>query len=287
MGGKLLTRKVTKKGRRQTLRQRGGATPTIYVVYFAYLDVGDKNWNTSRAKDLVTLQLKELKDVGLADAAKEVHVVYNSPKRSNFNNASALRLGKATKNAKSIIPKLFIHKERGNAFEYPALSLVWDIANNIPEAERANSVILYFHSKGMSNGSKEKVKTPENTELTDIVIKPWKDIVERFASDPAVNKAGHSASDTGFMWFNFWWARASYIVGCPRPILTERRHYYEDWVGRRKTSDANNNAEGKETGELKGPADCLSLCKVGPKGRLGVSLHPAFDKCVLETSSKA
>ena len=134
MGGKLFTRKVTKKSRRQTLRRGGGTTPPIYIVYFAYLDVGDKNWNNSRAKNLVTLQLQELKDVGLADAAKEVHVVYNSPKRSNFNNASALRLGKATKNAKNIIPNLFIHKERGNAFEYPALSLVWDIANNIPEA---------------------------------------------------------------------------------------------------------------------------------------------------------
>jgi hypothetical protein len=169
MGGKVLTRKVTKKGRRQTLRQRGGASPSIYVVYFAYLDVGDKNWNTSRAKDLVTLQLKELKDIGLADAAKQVHVVFASPKRSNFNNASAIRLGKATKNAKSIIPKLFIHKERGNAFEYPALSLVWDIANNIPEAERSNSVILYFHSKGMVNGDNSKIKTDANKNMTNIV----------------------------------------------------------------------------------------------------------------------
>lgn len=287
MGGKLLTRKVTKKGRRQTLRQRGGATPPIYIVYFAYLDVGDKNWNTSRAKDLVTLQLQELKDIGLADAAKEIHVVFASPKRSNFNNASSLRLNKAKKNIKAIIPKVTYHKVIGNTFEYGGIDRVWNIANDMPESERQNSLILYFHSKGMSNGPKNAVKTEENTNITNTVIKPWKDIVARFASDSKVNKAGYSASKEGYIWYNFWWARASYIVGCPRPILTDSRYYYEVWLGKRKTSEANNNAEGKEAGEFKDPEDCLSLCKVGPKGRLGVVLHPAFEKCKLETGSEA
>ena len=37
----------------------------------------------------------------------------------------------------------------------------------------------------------------------------------------------------GWIWYNFWYARGSYIKYVERPIKTYRRHYYEDWLGRK------------------------------------------------------
>ena len=272
------------RSKRRTRKQRGGnAMPNIYIVYFAYLDVGSDDWSNSRAKKLVLAQLKELSEIGLSEAAKEIHVVITSPKRSNFNNSSVLKLDKAKRNieteSNAYHDKVRIHVERGNAYEYPGLRCVWEIAREIPEGGRKNSVILYFHAKGMSNGDKGSVKTSENTMLTDTVIKPWREIVARFGSEPGLNKAGHSAAKDGWIWYNFWWVRASYLMDSPRPILTDRRHYYEDWLGRRIKDAANNDVEAKEAGDFSGAADCLSLCKEGAGGKLGVHLHPAFEKC--------
>jgi hypothetical protein len=35
-----------------------------------------------------------------------------------------------------------------------------------------------------------------------------------------------------FVWYNFWYARGSYLNTVEQPIITERRHYYEDWLAR-------------------------------------------------------
>lgn len=290
------TRRIKRAGTRK--KHRGGSSasqPDIYIVYFAYMDVGNQNWDTSRAKNLILAQIKELNDTGLADAAKRIDIVITAPKSSNFNNSSILKLDKATRNIKGlsdiIKKKVVIHGERGNAFEYPGLRKVWDTAKSIYEEDPSKSdksVILYFHSKGMSNGNKNNVKTAENKMLTDMVITPWKKIIERFASEPKLNKAGHSApKDGGWIWYNFWWARASYIYGpttrCPRPILTDRRHYYEDWLGRRvPTEDKTNADDSKELGTQSNASDCLTLCQEGPSGKLGLGLHPAFDKCPVD-----
>ncbi len=34
------------------------------------------------------------------------------------------------------------------------------------------------------------------------------------------------------MWYNFWYARGSYLRTVEQPIVTTRRHYYEDWLAR-------------------------------------------------------
>jgi hypothetical protein len=43
---------------------------------------------------------------------------------------------------------------------------------------------------------------------------------------------GISCGGNGWIWYNFWWARSSHIACLEQPIITERRHYYEDWLGR-------------------------------------------------------
>ena len=66
---------------------------------------------------------------------------------------------------------------------------------------------------------------------------------------------------------NFWWARASYLAGCPRPILTSERYYYESWLGLR------------ENGEAGSVGDTVSACVDGPKTPLGVVVESNMSQC--------
>ena len=34
-----------------------------------------------------------------------------------------------------------------------------------------------------------------------------------------------------WIWFNFWWARGTYLNTCEDPIITCDRYYYESWLG--------------------------------------------------------
>jgi hypothetical protein len=267
MGSKHSTLKSSKK------------TLPIHIVYFTFFDTAGTAFHGSRSQKLILEQMNDLVKCGLNKVAKSIDIVLSTSKANNFNDATEQKIDEAKKVIHSILPNATVHKSPGNRFEYPGIRLVWDIANKIPPEQRHDSLILYFHSKGMNNGNMSRIKTKENDFLTKTVLYPWKNIVSRFKSDPKVEKAGYAASDKGFIWYNFWWARASYLVGCPRPILTDRRHYYEDWLGRRKR-DGNTNPE---PGDFKPPDNCLSLCVDGAKGELGIQMTHVMEKCKAHT----
>lgn len=62
-------------------------------------------------------------------------------------------------------------------------------------------------------------------------MRPWQQIVQRFLADKQCAKAGWCSSDTGVMWFNFWFARATFLADMLRPELVADRYYYETWLG--------------------------------------------------------
>jgi len=265
----------TRRVRRNT--QRGGEEiPPIHIVYFCYIDSTDGVLSDTRSGKLIIEQIKDLVDTGLAEAAKSVHITLAVKRSHNFNDATERRINSASNLIHGILPKAEIHRSPGNRYEYPGIRRVWDLAKKTPAEEVNKTLILYFHSKGMNNGNHSRTRTTENVFLTEKVIKPWKEIVARFQSEPALNKAGYAASEKGFIWYNFWWARASYLQGCPRPILTENRYYYEDWLGRRKQEKNTNEGE---TGIHVAPSDCLSLCVNGPSTPLGSSIQADMKGC--------
>ena len=248
----------------------------IHIVYFAYLDTKGKNWANSHPQKLMIQQLNDLKAFGLVERATTINIVFTYPKQNDTNIVAENRADETVTTIKEILPSAQIHRSGGNRHEYPGIRLVWDIATGTPEADRTNTLILYFHAKGIThNPNSGGERIPINQTLTDTVIKPWKDIIERFKRDPSVNKAGYAASGDGFLWYNFWWARASYIAGCEIPIITERRHYYEDWLAKLKDE----HPTGPEPGKLSGPGDCLSLCAGGPNAPLGIGMGTFMEKC--------
>lgn len=125
-----------------------------------------------------------------------------------------------------IFPNVIIECYSENEFEYRGIKKAWEIGqiNN-----KSNDIILYFHSKGLThfiNYSFNRLD-PYNAILYDV-----NKIKEIFSIFPKIDKIGYSAGGCGWIWYNFWYARGSYISQVESPLKTERRHYYEDWLGR-------------------------------------------------------
>lgn len=185
----------------------------IIIVYFCYLN---KN---SDFKNIIKDQLNELKDTGLTNIP-DVHI-YSvlSGKEEDFEIMK--------KEMIKIFPKINIETTTLNQWEYCGIDLVWRLAK---EHKNLDTYILYFHSKGISYNIKQRC--PVEIKLFQDVIVPWKKVLNIFKNMPEINKIGFTASENGWMWFNFWWARSKYLANCEKPILTNNKYYYEDWLHR-------------------------------------------------------
>lgn len=115
-----------------------------------------------------------------------------------------------------------------NQYEYRGIKKVWHIAEKYPKSE-----ILYFHSKGIVFRNESGIRTLHERILFNNVIKQWKFVLQVLQTNPPINKVGLICSRRGSIWFNFWWARASYILDLREPILTTNRFYYERYLGKR------------------------------------------------------
>eukprot|EP01105_Mastigella_eilhardi_P004455 TRINITY_DN1594_c0_g1_i1.p1 TRINITY_DN1594_c0_g1~~TRINITY_DN1594_c0_g1_i1.p1 ORF type:complete len:311 (+),score=87.45 TRINITY_DN1594_c0_g1_i1:28-933(+) len=245
--------------------RRGGNAATFHVsvVYYTALHPDPARW-----RGLVTLQLQALVDCGVAAAAASVWVELSSPTEdaageSLLREASALAselLGQAS-------TKFTVATHLSNHYEYPGIKRVWDIAASVAERDAARHLVLYHHGKGMFSAVDPQSDRYVNA-LTDEVVRPWRTIVQRFAEDAAVNKAGFMAAEPGWVWFNFWWARASYLqrLAPPEPH-DDNRYLFEQWLG----AQVDNRTQQVH---YSGAGDTLSLCSGNPKHKLGVTCHP-------------
>lgn len=119
------------------------------------------------------------------------------------------------------------------------------------------------------------VRSPENEKLTSIVVRPWRKIVKLFKERPEMTMAGYGIAPPGFVWYNFFWVRASWVRDLVEPVVTGRRHYYEDWLSRHATPppgvERNEEMEKLlEWGYSHGNNFGYSLCG-NKEGELGVS----------------
>lgn len=202
----------------------------IGVVYFANLFAAR---DLEAGIHLVMTQLKDAVALGLLGASDFFHVVIcGSPEMKNV-------VGERLHHLCSGDARFHVLWHHENAHEYFGIQQVWERARLwAQEEDGVNRVILYFHSKGMTRTRRGAPRDWTETQCFNLAVRPWKAIVERFASTPGVDKIGISCSQHGWLWFNFWWARATYLAQVERPIQTSRRHYYEDWVARRCLEEA-------------------------------------------------
>ena len=127
---------------------------------------------------------------------------------------------------------------KNNFKEYEGINKVWEIGQN----KKLNSYIFYIHGKGLSylNNRFFYIRQPLERYLFKILIYDWEkniNLIERFES---INKIGALAGKFGWLWFNFWLVKSSYVSKLEKPVQRNRACYYEDWLGRFELKNKDN-----------------------------------------------
>jgi hypothetical protein len=126
-----------------------------------------------------------------------------------------------------LFPNVIIECYYENEFEYGGILKVWQLGQTF---YKPNDIILYFHSKGMTHA---KSYDHNKNDHYNIILNDIHKIKEIFTVFPKIDKIGFFSGGCGWIWYNFWYVRGSYIHSVEKPLKTSRRHYYEDWLGRK------------------------------------------------------
>ncbi|KAJ3024328.1 hypothetical protein HKX48_000003 [Thoreauomyces humboldtii] len=204
----------------------------ITAVYMCHVTkaTGDRRW-----KMVLDAQMRDLRTTGPNMTA--FYVAMQVPVEEQHSGIAE----EAQHIIHNIMPQAQITLTWGNLFEYPGISLLHTLATTgltssshseelLPIDER--HIFLYFHSKGMINSGGAINRTGDDVNLFATVIANWKLALDIFDSHPEVEKVGASAAPAGWMWFNFFYVRQSYLQRVVKPIVTTRRYYYEDYLSR-------------------------------------------------------
>jgi len=189
----------------------------INIIYFIWINP-NRNW-----KVIVEGQLFDMKVSNIFESAK-LHIVLSCSDNNIINDVKNVinqSLNTIDKN------KYNIDTTNDNHYEYHGIKKMYDVAKSEPD-----KLFIYLHSKGMfhwyNNNSNKRSEDEQN--LTKYAIYLWRDIVTTFEHNPNINKIGHVPAEEGWIWFNFFWTRGSYLITCENPIITDNRYYYESWL---------------------------------------------------------
>lgn len=188
---------------------RPGAARRIKLVYGVYINPSS-NW-----RSIVAGQLYDLKRFGLLSEA-DLHVVITNP--SYIRGVSDLICEICDEVAS-------ITTHHANQYEYWAVDKVWTLARENPD-----SIVAYLHTKGMSYNVVERIKLERI--LTEKTFRRWR-AVEQLLDRKDVEKVGLFPSPHGWIWYNFWFAAAEYLIRCEKPEFPSdknTRYYYESWL---------------------------------------------------------
>lgn len=113
-----------------------------------------------------------------------------------------------------------------NQYEYPGIHKLYTLAKDNP-----THFFVYLHTKGVSRSMSSADRSIDNIYLTKLTLWNHEKVLSVFNNNPKINKIGFFPSTGGWIWFNFFWVRGTYLASCLEPIVSPRRHYYEDWLG--------------------------------------------------------
>lgn len=119
-------------------------------------------------------------------------------------------------------------------YEYHGIHKLWELGQR---HSKRSDVALYFHSKGVTHAptfEKYLLARRIDSALTRNVFggNQLDRMLEAFNLFPDIDKAGYDCSSKGFVWYNFFLVRGSYLNQLEVPVVTHRRHYYEDYLAR-------------------------------------------------------
>ena len=72
-----------------------------------------------------------------------------------------------------------------------------------------------------------------------LLVGQWENNIELLTRLNSIYKLGTLSGGNGWLWFNFWIARSSYLSKLEKPKMTKYACYYEDWLGRTVLNETN------------------------------------------------
>lgn len=196
----------------------------LYVVYFVNCNLhkGYGSWMKEQLKYVPEDSF--LKIVAVSSKCKQENILYE-----NYRTL----LGNRNNTRSSTVLECHDEAVDEPTYEYYGIRAMWEIGQMNPHR---NAIVYYFHSKGLSHWKtyeEYKKNDPWHPHLTEITLGQVDRVLDAFDVFPQINKAGASGYKLGWIWYNFMFARGSYLRRVEEPILDpERRHYYEDWIAR-------------------------------------------------------
>lgn len=180
----------------------------IKIVYFLFLKEG-------RWEDILEEQLGNLKKLELYDLAESIFL---SP-CGNHNEFSKL-IDKINKN----YPKIeIINYSEQNVFEYPGIKTIYEVSEK-------NSLILYFHSKGIFSGSEKETNNQIRKMLFKLIVENYKSHIEEFLNNQELSVSTLYPSPEGTTWYNFFWVRGDFVKNyMKKPEIQKNRFFWEHW----------------------------------------------------------
>ena len=182
---------------------------TTKIVYFAYLVPNRWHW-------IVKEQLDALKNLDLYEMAANIY----------FNVISDdVELEQLKQLLKTDYPKIEIANHfYENVYEYAGIKNVYDISSE----QEDNTIILYFHSKGMKS-----YEDDDRRKLFSKTISNYTDAIEAFQNDKEIDIVCAIPNHNGFAYYNFFWIRSSYVKKwLPEPVISDDRFMWEIYIGK-------------------------------------------------------
>jgi hypothetical protein len=212
-----------------TTKAKNYVTPELICVYFVNCYINPLYM------ELVKSQFQDIKNNGLFSQFKSVYIEasISSDLAKSFEEELL-----------DFLPGVKITCHAENIHEYPGIHKVWKLGQNFDLSE--DSIILYFHSKGIS-----RLRTPfERDEIEKRVFKSvienYSEILPWFNVLTSIMKCGIHCGEAGWIWHNFWWAKVKYLRESAEPIITSYRYYYESWLSLHKNSQSYKNCMNTE-----------------------------------------
>ena len=187
----------------------------IKIVYFTYL-VPNK-W-----EPIVLEQLEALYNITslYEKASIYISVIDDSESQNEFNKLRNIVASKYNKIQ-------FINVFSTNVYEYPGLKSVYELST-----DNDSEYILYFHSKGMTSN-----QHAERNVLFKYTIQNYEKYLCEMENNKEIDTASLIPCVKGFGYYNFFWARSSYIHKyCSKPeysqsYIQHERYTWEIWIG--------------------------------------------------------
>jgi len=189
----------------------------IFIVYFAFLN-NEKNW-----RKMIKGQIEDVCKTGIFGSSLFHPILYGNP--ADIKECKEL--------LEQIIGRsIEVTEVYENLYEFPAIIKIQELSLKNPD-----KIFIYFHSKGMVfNNPDGRERTQLEYKLTNNTFVDWETTLRVFNKFPKIQKAALFLSKSGFGWYNFWWARGSYLNSCipikiPEYLEEKDRYTCESWLG--------------------------------------------------------